>query len=137
EHDRSHIKVVLADDSLLIRKMLTETLTTAGYTSFRVFDDGKQLFDYLLHLIEQKGEDFLEDVQLVVTDIEMPAMDGHTLTRRIKEHPLLKKLPVIIFSSLITGDLVHKGESVGANAQLSKPEINQLISTIDRFSGIS
>ncbi|MDR3287979.1 MAG: chemotaxis protein [Peptococcaceae bacterium] len=135
--DRSYIKVALADDSILIRKLLNETLSKAGYTDLRIFDDGQQLLDYLLNLVAQKGADFLEDVQLVVTDIEMPMMDGHTLTRRIKEHPLLKKLPVIIFSSLITNDLKHKGESVGADAQLSKPEINELISTIDRFLATS
>ena len=50
-----------------------------------------------------------DHVQLVITDIEMPQMDGHHLTRKIKEHPKLQKLPVIIFSSLITDDLRHKG----------------------------
>ena len=64
----------------------------------------------------------------------MPQMDGHTFTRKIKEHAILKKLPVIIFSSLITGDLKHKGDSVGADAQLSKPEIGELVELIDKFT---
>ncbi len=67
----------------------------------------------------------------MITDIEMPQMDGHALTKRIKEHKILKKLPVIIFSSLISGDLRHKGEAVGADAQLSKPEVGGLVALID------
>ena len=54
----------------------------------------------------------LKKCNLVVTDIEMPKMDGHHLTKRIKEHPQLNKLPVIIFSSLITDELRHKGKGV-------------------------
>lgn len=133
--DRSNIKIVMADDSALIRKLLKETLTKAGFSKLKIFDDGKQTLDYLLHLVEAKGENFKEDVQILVTDIEMPQMDGHTLTRKIKEHRILNKLPVIIFSSLITGELKHKGESVGADEQLSKPEINKLVEIIDKYVG--
>ncbi|KOR24623.1 chemotaxis protein [Clostridium sp. FAM 1755] len=131
--DRSHIKVFLADDSSLIRKLLKDTLTKAGFKKLTIFDDGKQTLDKLLEIVNKKGENFFEDVQVLITDIEMPQMDGHTLTRKIKEHPILKKLPVIIFSSLITDDLKHKGTSVGANAQLSKPDIGELVSIIDTY----
>ncbi|ADY55947.1 response regulator receiver modulated CheW protein [Syntrophobotulus glycolicus DSM 8271] len=131
--DRSEIKILLADDSPLIRALLRDTLTKTGFQHLNIFDDGKQLLDHLLNLFETKGENFIEDVQLVITDIEMPTMDGHTLTRRIKEHSSLNKLPVIIFSSLITDDLKHKGVSVGADAQLSKPEIGELINTVDQL----
>ncbi|EJO5346813.1 chemotaxis protein CheV [Clostridium botulinum] len=131
--DRTHIKVFLADDSSLIRKLLKDTLTKAGFKNLTIFDDGQQALDKLLELVDKKGENFKEDVQVVITDIEMPQMDGHTLTRKIKEHPVLKNLPVIIFSSLITNDLKHKGTSVGANAQLSKPDIGELVSIIDSY----
>ncbi|MBD5587125.1 chemotaxis protein CheV [Clostridium botulinum] len=131
--DRSHIKVFLADDSSLIRKLLKDTLTKAGFKKLTIFDDGKQVLDKLLELVEKKGEDFTEDVQILITDIEMPQMDGHTLTRKVKEHPILKRLPVIIFSSLITKDLKHKGTSVGADEQLSKPDIGELVSIIDNY----
>ena len=63
----------------------------------------------------------------------MPQLDGLTLTRKIKEDETLKKLPVVIFSSLITEELKHKGESVKANAQLSKPEIEELVDVIDKL----
>lgn len=131
--DRSNHKLVLADDSPLIRKLLKDTLTKAGFNNLRIFDDGKQALNYLNDLVEKKGENFVEDVDLVITDIEMPQMDGHTLTRKIKEDRILSNIPVVIFSSLITGDLRHKGESVGANGQLSKPEVGQLVDLIDEL----
>ncbi|KGN03021.1 chemotaxis protein CheV [Clostridium novyi A str. 4570] len=131
--DRSNIKIILADDSALIRKLLKDTLTKAGFKNLKLFNDGKQALNYLYNLAETKKECFIEDVQLLITDIEMPQMDGHTLTRRIKEHPILRKLPVIIFSSLITDGLRHKGEEVGADEQLSKPEIGELVQCIDKY----
>jgi len=135
--DRSKIKLVLADDSPLIRKLLKDTLIKAGFNNLKIFDDGKQTLDYLLDLVENKKEKFMEEVHVLITDIEMPQMDGHTLTRKIKEHGILKKLPVILFSSLITSDLKHKGKSVGADAQLSKPEIGELVTCIDGFTSIT
>lgn len=131
--DRSNNKLVMADDSPLIRKLLKDTLTKAGFQNLKIFDDGKQALDYMEQLFEEKGDKFMEEAQILITDIEMPQMDGFTLTRKIKEHPVMRKLPIIIFSSLITGDLKHKGESVGADAQLSKPEIAELVDLIDKF----
>ena len=131
--DRSNIKLVLADDSALIRKLLKETLIKAGFTNLRIFDDGKQALDFFMELKNEKGEDFIKDAQILITDIEMPQMDGLTLTRNIKEDEILKELPVIIFSSLITDELRHKGESVNADAQLSKPEVEELVGVIDKF----
>jgi len=131
--DRTKVELMLADDSPMIRQVLKDTLTYAGFTRLRFFDDGQQALDYLLALAERKGDAFTEDVQLLITDIEMPQMDGHTLTRRVKEHKVLKKLPIIIFSSLITDSLRHKGDSVGADAQMSKPEIGKLVLLIDNL----
>lgn len=134
--DRSDIRLVLADDSALIRRLLKDTLTKAGFKNLRIFDDGSQALAYLRGLVGERGEDFIREAQLLITDIEMPQMDGLTLTRRIKEDEKLKKLPVVIFSSLITQELRHKGESVKADAQLSKPEVSELVDTIDRLLGI-
>lgn len=132
--DRSDIKIAMADDSTLIRKLIKDTLNKAGFTQITTFDDGKQLLNYLEGIVEKKGDKVKEDVQLVITDIEMPQMDGHALTRQIKENPLLRDIPVIIFSSLITDELKHKGESVGANAQISKPEVGDLVRIIDELT---
>lgn len=131
--DRRGINVVLVDDSTLIRKLLFDALTKAGFTSLKFFNDGQQAWLYLVDLANKDGEHIRNYVDIVITDIEMPVMDGHTLTRKIKEHSMLKALPVIIFSSLITDTLRHKGESVNADAQMSKPEIGNLINVIDEL----
>lgn len=135
EHkDRSGINLVLADDSPMIRQVLKDTLSSAGFSNMKFYDDGDQAYRYITGLKEAFGQDFTDEIDVLITDIEMPKLDGHTLTRRIKEDKVLKKLPIIIFSSLITGDLRHKGESVGADAQLSKPEVGQLVELIDAIA---
>ena len=129
--DRSGNKLLLADDSALIRTLLKNTLTKAGFTKLKIFNDGEEVLNYLKNLEKDMGEEFRKEANLLITDIEMPQMDGLTLTRKIKEDPILCELPVVIFSSLITGELKHKAESVKADAQLSKPEIEQLIEVVD------
>ncbi|ESU32824.1 hypothetical protein G3A_09395 [Bacillus sp. 17376] len=130
--ERSMKKIVIAEDSAMLRKMLHETLSEAGFQYLEFFENGQDAITYLEHLAEN-ADIFSQEVQLVITDIEMPQMDGHHLTKRIKEHPVLEKLPVIIFSSLITNELHHKGSVVGADAQISKPEISELVLKIDEL----
>ncbi|MGE7917663.1 chemotaxis protein [Viridibacillus sp. NPDC093762] len=132
DRNRSEKKIVIAEDSPLLRKLLHDTMHEAGYMNIEFFENGKDALDYLLALAD-KENDVSKVVQLVVTDIEMPQMDGHHLTKQIKTHPVLSKLPVIIFSSLITDDLRHKGDQVGAEDQISKPEIAELILKIDQY----
>jgi two-component system chemotaxis response regulator CheV len=130
--ERSTKKLVIAEDSPLLRGLLHDTLQEAGFVNLEFFENGKDALDYLLSLSAQ-GKEIEEEVQLVITDIEMPQMDGHHLTKRIKENSKLGVLPVIIFSSLITNDLKHKGQKVGADAQVSKPEITELVKLIDQY----
>ncbi|GIN83900.1 chemotaxis protein CheV [Heyndrickxia sporothermodurans] len=129
--ERSSKKILVAEDSALLRKLINDTLFEAGYENVEFFENGKDAFDYLESIIAE-GKNITSEVQLVITDIEMPQMDGHHLTKKIKEHEQLSQLPVLIFSSLITDSLRHKGEIVGANDQVSKPEINELILKIDQ-----
>lgn len=129
--ERATKKIYMADDSKTIRTLLKEVLIAAGYKDIHDFEDGQDVLKAIMALKQQKGEDFMEEVDLLITDIEMPILDGHTLTRRIKEDHILSKLPVIIFSSLITEDLYHKGEAVGANCQISKPSIHELVDAVD------
>lgn len=133
DRKRSTKRLVVAEDSPLLRKLLHDTLAEAGFHQVEFFENGRDALNYLEN-IANSGKDVTELVQLVITDIEMPQMDGHHLTRRIKEHKELAKLPVIIFSSLITDDLRHKGQMVGANAQVSKPEIAELVLLIDEHA---
>lgn len=133
KRDRSNKRLVIAEDSPLLRKLLHDTLTEAGFQYIEFFENGKDALDYLESLVHT-GKEIEKEVQLVITDIEMPQMDGHHLTKRLKENTQLSKIPVIIFSSLITEDLRHKGQLVGANAQVSKPEIAELVLLIDKHA---
>jgi two-component system, chemotaxis family, chemotaxis protein CheV len=132
KRERSIKHLVVAEDSPLLRKLLHDTLEEAGFEYIEFFENGKDAFDYLENIVND-GKEIESEVQLLITDIEMPKMDGHHLTRKVKEHQSLGKLPVIIFSSLITDDLRHKGQMVGADGQISKPEIAELILLIDQL----
>ena len=70
-------------------------------------------------------------VRCIITDIEMPLMDGHRLTKLVKSDDEIKRIPLIIFSSLVNDEMRRKGEQLGADAQLTKPEIGKLVETID------
>ncbi|MBQ7584936.1 MAG: chemotaxis protein CheV [Desulfovibrionaceae bacterium] len=121
-------KALIADDSPLIRGMQRDLLEKAGFKVV-VTTNGKEAWEYLLECkkrVEEEKRSLSDFVQVVVTDIEMPVMDGLNLTSRIKEDRLLKRLPVLIFSSLVTEKLRHRGESVGADGQISKPEVGSL-----------
>ena len=129
--ERSTVPILIAEDSHLLNKLISDALTAAGYVNVKRTEDGKQAWDYI---VEAKEEGTLnEKVQLVITDIEMPQMDGHRLTHMIKTDDKLKNIPVIIFSSLVNEEMRVKGEALGADAQLSKPEIGNLVLLIDKF----
>lgn len=131
ERERSLKKIIAAEDSAVLRHLLKDTLEEAGYDRVQFFENGKDAWQYLDSLAEDENSDPLEEVNLIITDLEMPQMDGHHLTDKIKKNERLKDIPIIIFSSLITEDLFHKGEKVGASAQVSKPEIVKLVKAID------
>ena len=131
KRERSEKRLIVAEDSPLLRKLINDTLAEAGYDAVEFFENGKQTLEFLENQANEVAAG--KGAQLLITDIEMPQMDGHHLTKRVKEHALLKDLPVVIFSSLITEDLRHKGDEVGADAQVSKPEIAELIKYIDQF----
>jgi two-component system chemotaxis response regulator CheV len=128
---RSNKHILIAEDSTFLIELIRESVKKAGYIDITVKHNGKEMWDYLEDLVNEKGVTALENVHCLITDIEMPMMDGLHLTKKVKENEILKKLPVVIFSSLITPDLRHKGESVGANAQVSKPEIETLVDVLD------
>jgi two-component system chemotaxis response regulator CheV len=133
KRERSDKKLLIAEDSPLLRKLLNDTLNEAGFCQIEFFENGYDAYRYL-HSLAESGRDVTKEVQIMITDIEMPQMDGHHLTKKVKDHPVLAKIPVIIFSSLITEDLRHKGQMVGANAQVSKPEIAELVLLIDQYA---
>ena len=123
--------LVIAEDSILLQKMIDEALERAGFTNVKNFNNGQEAWDYL-HSISGDS-DLYEKVNLIITDIEMPKMDGHRLTKLVKDDSRLKLLPVVIFSSLIDDQMRIKGEQLGADEQLTKPEIGNLVHVIDRL----
>ena len=123
--------ILIAEDSILLRRMIDDSLERAGFTNIMNFNNGQEAWDYLLSI--RDDSDLYEKVNLVITDIEMPEMDGHRLTKLIKDDPRLKKLPVVIFSSLIDEQMRRKGRELGADEQLAKPEIGHLVSILDEL----
>jgi len=120
-------KLVVAEDSTFLLKIVNESLLKAGAT-VKKFGNGKDALDYLQMYSNN-------DIHCVITDIEMPIMDGLTLTKQIKSNPKLKKIPVILFSSIVSEALKHQGLSVGADAQITKPEIEKLIDVVVNIKG--
>lgn len=122
--------VVLADDSRVILQQLEQTFTAAD---FKVVghNDGQFCWEYLEGLKALGPVE--ERVLAVVTDIEMPRMDGHSLCKRIKEDPAFAKIPVVLFSSLINDAMRRKGEKVGADEQITKPEIHTMVSRVSKL----
>lgn len=123
-----HVRLLLADDSSSLRKIVKSFLEKSGY-EVTTASNGREAWEYLSKLAESQksgqvdSSEISELVDLVISDIEMPEMDGHALTSKIRENPALHKLPVILFSSLITDALRAKGIKVGADHQISKPDL--------------
>lgn len=131
ERNQRNTPILIAEDSPLLNKLIVDSLKQAGYTNLIHTENGKQAYDVITAC---KEDGTLKDhVQCVITDIEMPVMDGHHLTKLIKEDDTTKDIPVVIFSSLVNEEMKKKGEALGADAQLSKPEIGNLVRIIDEL----
>ncbi len=130
---RDHYPILIAEDSMLLTRLITESLRKAGYTNITRTNNGKEAWDYLNEL---KAHDEVEsNVSCIITDIEMPQMDGHRLVKLIRDDIKLRSIPIVIFSSLINEEMKIKGKQLGADEQISKPEISKLVSVIDKLVG--
>jgi chemotaxis signal transduction protein len=119
---------LVADDSPTIRLMLKKNLEASGF-NLMMAQNGKEALETLRKLnsqAKQQGRDLSELLNIVIADIEMPLMDGFSLTKNVKEDKELQGLPVILYSSIITKELRHKGEAVQADDQISKPEMGAM-----------
>lgn len=133
--DREDNRIVFAEDSGLIRRNMTRFLREAGY-HVTEFENGALALDYVTKKKKEaaeNGEEITKYIDLVITDIEMPRMDGLTLCRRIKKDLKLGDLPVLIFSSLINEQMAVKCKEVGADAYVSKPRSEKLINQVDEM----
>ena len=132
KESRENMHIVVAEDSPMLRDLLVSTLHEAGYKFVKDFNNGKAAWDYLSILAKEPGP--IEDqVKIMISDIEMPKMDGHRLLKLIRSDEILANVPVILFSSLINEEMRRKGDNLGANGQISKPEIGQLIDLLDKL----
>lgn len=129
--ERNSVPIIIAEDSLLLNKLISDSLRKAGYDNVVRCENGQEAWNVIQDC--KKMGTLEEHFQLLITDIEMPLMDGHHLLKLIREDPQTADIPVIIFSSLINEEMRRKGEQLGANAQLSKPEIGNLVTQIDEL----
>ena len=131
ERERSTVPILIAEDSPLLNKLIVDSLRRAGYVNLIHTENGQKAYDVICQC---KEDGTLKDhVQVLITDIEMPEMDGHRLTKLVKSDPVTADIPVIFFSSLVNDEMRRKGEALGANAQLSKPEIGNLVRVVDQL----
>jgi two-component system, chemotaxis family, chemotaxis protein CheV len=133
--ERKDIKIVYAEDSAMVRRYTSQQLIDAGFTDLKAFENGAQAYAYLQEICDEvKQGKYLSDlVNIVITDIEMPQMDGFTLCKQIKSELGMHDLPVVVYSSLINEQMSGKCKSVGADAHMSKPNIHQIANVVDRL----
>lgn len=131
ERHRSNVPILIAEDSPLLNKLIVDSLKKAGYTNLIHTENGQKAYDVICQCKEDGT--LKEHVGIIVTDIEMPEMDGHRLTKLVKSDETTAHIPIIIFSSLVNEEMKRKGVALGADAQLSKPEIGNLVRIVDRL----
>ncbi len=129
ERDRNDSPIIMAEDSPLLSKLILDSLHKAGYTNVTACANGQEAWQILCQYRDEGS--VLNKVRCIITDIEMPIMDGHRLIKLCKTDETIKSIPIVIFSSLVNDEMRRKGEALGVDAQLSKPEIGNLVSTID------
>ncbi len=131
-----HYRILILDDSPVARKIIRRILEKDGHTVFEA-SNGLEALEFLNKLLEQakeEGKDITDYIQLVISDIEMPGMDGLTFTKKVKEHPVLAKLPVIINTSLSDKATVDKAKFVNADAHLVKFDAPDLIKLVHKYA---
>ena len=127
--DRGGVRVWLAEDSSFIRASIEKMLTESGFSRFTSYRNGQEAWDAIVETAKQGGD--LPDV--LISDIEMPQMDGLHLCKKVKENAGTAHIKVVLYSSLITDATRHKGVEVGADEQFNKPKLENVVHTIDRW----
>ncbi len=130
---KNYSRIICVEDSILLAKLIERALRQAGYVNLVQFNNGQEAWNYLQAIKDCETDELREQAALIITDIEMPKMDGHRLTKLVKSDNNLKQIPLIIFSSLISPEMQIKGKEIGADEQLSKPEIGHLVTVMDEL----
>ena len=131
KRSKNNVPILIAEDSPLLNKLIVEALTKAGYENLTHTENGQEAYDFVQKC--KKEGTLKEKVRCIITDIEMPRMDGHRLTKLIKSDEATKHIPVVIFSSLVNEDMKRKGKALGVDAQISKPEVGDLVKVIEEL----
>ena len=135
---RAAVRVVYCEDSGLVRRRTVECLQSAGFEQIKVFENGQDGLDYINQLkkeASENGQSLRDLVDIVITDIEMPRLDGLTLCQQVKQNGGEGIPAVVVYSSLINREMAEKCRSVGADNQLSKPHGEEIVVMIDQLCG--
>ncbi|WP_181710825.1 chemotaxis protein [Vibrio tarriae] len=127
--------VMVVDDSAFIRSLIQDTLSSAGYNIIAC-KDGGEAFEKLMEIKQAAKEENIsvsELVDAVVTDVEMPRMDGMHLVKRLRGDESYASMPIVMFSSLMSDDNRAKALTLGANDTITKPEIGKMVSMMDKY----
>ncbi|MGI2154229.1 chemotaxis protein CheW [Shewanella oncorhynchi] len=127
--------ILIVDDSAFIRKMIENTLRSAGYNIITAKDGGDAL-EMLMefeNLADQDNASISDFVSAIITDVEMPRMDGMHLVKRLRESKAYRQMPIVMFSSLMSEDNRTKAMALGANDTITKPEIGRMVGMIDKY----
>lgn len=134
--NRSQKTILVADDSLFIRNTMCSALRGAGY-KVEEAENGALAWDIIQRKSassQQDGTDIRSTLSLLITDVEMPQMDGLHLTSLVRKSDLLKDVPIVIFSSLASEDNKRKWIGLGANHILTKPDLPNLVKVADELA---
>ncbi|OPZ01487.1 MAG: Chemotaxis protein CheV [candidate division BRC1 bacterium ADurb.BinA364] len=126
--DPKSLRVLVVDDSPSIRAIMGKILAEGGFENVTIRGDGKEAWE----TIEERAKSDPAPFDIIITDIEMPQMDGLHLTNRIKQSERFKDIPVVLFSSLISADNKRKGQAVGADEQITKFNAEELLAAVER-----
>jgi two-component system chemotaxis response regulator CheV len=116
--------IVYCEDSRVVQAMASTIMRAAGCSNLHIFNNGAEAWDW----IRSHGQQ--QRIDAIVTDIEMPLMDGFHLSSKVRQDAKLRSVPIVLLSSLINADNERKGRSVGVNAQLVKTRIEELPSVL-------
>lgn len=131
--------VLVADDSMVARKQITKTLERLGMT-FEEASTGKEALERVRALADRAqelGKEFTQMVQVILTDIEMPEMDGFTFTKLVRADPRTGSIPILMHSSLSGNCNIEKGKSVGVTDYVTKFDARHLQEVILKVFGQS
>ncbi|MBN2693233.1 chemotaxis protein CheV [bacterium] len=129
---RAKKNLMIVEDSALIRKTILDILIKSGYRNILSFNNGEDAYQQIYAWLKEGNESIKKHVELIISDIEMPQMDGLTLSRIVKKDMNLP-ITLIIFSSLINEQIAVKCREVGADSYISKPQMGELVALVDKY----